>query len=268
MVCFSRIFSLLLFFSIFSLNASPYFDGNVRYQFSNNNSQVTLSLTKISNNEPDWGTGPLKVSLWATTSPYNGGQITGTRIAEFPLAALGPGQYWNAMNKTINATLPSAAGNYHMTMTLEEGFDEGWAIQHWVSFDAPAYLSRPAPPPKVKLKLEGPYKWQTHPSQGTITLKTGKISHNRNGKSGTLRVVAWATRQPYKGGTINGYRLGHIQRQPLQKGMIYASTSGTVSYTPPPSGYYFVTLTLSEYQSNGYIIMDYFTFDGTTYFQN
>jgi hypothetical protein len=267
----SRLLLFLLFLGCSRLFSTPVFEGPVRYQFSNNNSQVTLNYTKIQNSTPNYNTGTIKVSLWACYDPYSGGTLNGVRVADFTLKGLGSGQYWHSGNQTINATLPEYADYYFMVMTVEEYGNGGYFITDWVNFDQTAYLDRPPPPkpakPAINLNMEGPYRWQTYPGEGTIEIKVGKISHNRNGQTGTLRIQVWATEQPYKGGNINGWILGRIQRDPLQKGMLYPETHRRVSYKAPPPGYYYITIALQEYDGSGYIIRDYFTFDGTHSFQ-
>jgi len=256
--------SVLFLTFVSGLSANPFFDGTVRYQFSSNNSQVTLSYSKISNSQLEYRTGTIKVSLWACEEPYRGGQIWGTRIADFKLNGLGAGQYWQQGSKTLNATLPQYPDYYYMVMTVEEYVSEGYVISDWIAFDDLAYLKRPPPPaPKVSVQFEGPYRWQTYPSEGSLEIKSGKIQHNRNGKTGSLRLSVWATRQPYKGGNIKGWVLGYARKEALQKGMIYPSSHHFVDYEAPPAGHYYVTIALQEYDGREYRIMDYHTFDGT-----
>jgi hypothetical protein len=265
-------FIVPIFFALSLItSANPIFDGPVRYQFSNNNSQVTLTYTKIQNSTQDYNTGTIKVSLWACDNPYSGGTLNGVRVADFTINGLGSGQYWHSGNQTLNATIPEYADYYFMVMTVEEYGNNGYFITDWVNFDQTAYLNRPPPPkpakPAIKLTLEGPYRWQTNLNDGTIEIKVGKISHNRNGQTGTLRIQVWATKQPYKGGNINGWILGKIQREPLQKGMMYPSTHQWVPYKAPPPGNYYITIALQEYDGSAYFIRDYFTFDGTQAFR-
>ena len=258
------VFLFLWFLLCSSLTGNPFFDGSVRYQFSSNNSQVTLSYSKISNSQLEYRTGTIKVSLWACEEPYHGGRIWGTRVADFKLDGLGAGQFWHSGSKTINATLPEYPEYYYMVMTVEEYVSDGYVISDWIAFDEMAYLSRPAPPaPKPLLQFSGPFSWQTYPSRGSLEIKSGKISHSRNGKTGTLRLSIWATRQPYKGGGINGWILGYARKEALREGMIYPSSNHVVDYQAPPPGNYYVTIALQEYDGRDYKIMDYHTFDGT-----
>ena len=262
-----RLPSFFLFCGILvysTLSANPFFEGSVRYQFSNNMSQVTLFYPQIKNSQPEYRTGTIKVSLWACNDLFYGGKIHGTRVADFTLNGLGSGQYWKAGSKTINATLPDQPGYYSMVMTVEEYGSDGYFISDWINYDDTAYLKRPAPPaPKIKVEFEGPFKWQTYPNDGTLEIKVGKIKHNRNGNSGSLQISVWATRQPYKGGNIKGWILGEIKKEALRKGMIYPSIHRYVDYTAPPAGHHYVTIALQEYDGRSYVIRDHYTYDGT-----
>jgi len=259
--------SLIAGWTIGALHAGPLFDGPVRYQFLNGNRQVVLSHTKIVNDSHQQTTGTIQISLWAMDYPYEGGAMDGFRIASYKLEGLKPGYEWNAAEKTLPTVMPEWPDYYLMAMTLEEYHPGGYRITDWINFDSSAYLDPPPPPaPKPLLSMEGPYRWQTYPTKGTILVKTGKINHTRNGNTGSLRIAVWATQQPYRGGRINGYILGTINRDPLQKGMMYPKTNQVVRYKAPPSGNYYVTLTLSAYDGQVYKIMDHFTFDGTTRF--
>ncbi|MCG8528573.1 MAG: hypothetical protein MI748_19505 [Opitutales bacterium] len=249
----------------FHMVASPFFDGGVRYQFTGDMKRVSLSHTKISNDNHQGSTGTIKVSLWAMDHPYEGGQMDGFRVASYTLEGLKAGYWWNDMTKTLNATLPQWSDYYYMAMTVEEYFTEGYRITDWVNFADAVYLEKPAPPtpPKLNISMEGPYRWQTHPSEGKIEIDTGKITHNRNGHTGSLRIAVWATQNRYNGGQINGYVLGYVQKESLQKGMMYPHIDAYVRYKAPPSGRYYVTMTLSEFDGNAYVIRDYFTYDDT-----
>ena len=99
-----------------------------------------------------------------------------------------------------------------------------------------------------------------------ITLYGDKISnHNYGGSSGTLKVALYATNYPYSGGTINGYKLYETQLDPLDAGYSYNNISNTGYCSHPPSGSYYLTILLLEYDYN-YKIVDYISMDGYTRF--
>ena len=95
-----------------------------------------------------------------------------------------------------------------------------------------------------------------------ITLYGDKIQNQNNGGStGTLKVAIWATNSRYYGGTINGYKLYEYKLEPLDAGLYYYDVSKTGWCTRPPSGSYYLTILLLEYNYN-YEIVDYIPMDG------
>ena len=99
-----------------------------------------------------------------------------------------------------------------------------------------------------------------------ITLYGDKISnHNNGGRSGTLKVAIWATNYPYNGGTINGYKLYEYKLDPLDAGRYYYDVSNTGWCTHPPSGGYYLTILLLEY-NHDYEIVDYISMNDYTRF--
>ncbi len=99
-----------------------------------------------------------------------------------------------------------------------------------------------------------------------ITLYGDKIENlNSGGSSGTLKVALYASDYPYNGGTLNGYKLYEITLDPLSGGYYYDDISKTGYCSYPPSGSYYMTIVLLEYNYN-YEIIDYISLDGYTRF--
>ena len=94
-----------------------------------------------------------------------------------------------------------------------------------------------------------------------ITFGAAAVANTRSGgTSGTLTLKMWATSAPYRGGTINGYLLAEERLGELMGGYRYTSLSYTASLEAPPAGTYYITMTVTEYDGQDYI-MDYVTFD-------
>ncbi len=99
-----------------------------------------------------------------------------------------------------------------------------------------------------------------------ITLYGDKIQNQNNGgRTGTLKVAIWATNYRYNGGRINGYTLYEYTLDPLDAGRYYYDVSNTGWCTYPPSGSYYLTILLLEYDGD-YKIVDYISMDGYTRF--
>lgn len=122
-----------------------------------------------------------------------------------------------------------------------------------------------APARADDIELDGTFGYSINSTK--LTFDLGKIANNRNGgTSGSLRVELWATSSPYTGGTINGYILGTKDLGILKGGYYFRAKSTSVTYKSPPSGTYYVTLTLEEYSSSGFVIVDYVNFSGAKTF--
>lgn len=99
-----------------------------------------------------------------------------------------------------------------------------------------------------------------------ITLYGDKIQNQNNGgKTGTLKVAIWATNSRYNGGRINGYKLYEYKLDPLNAGRYYYDVSNTGWCTRPPSGSYYLTILLLEY-NYAYEIVDHISMNGYTTF--
>lgn len=99
-------------------------------------------------------------------------------------------------------------------------------------------------------------------SGSNLTMTVDSIVNSGNGTSGTLQLSLWATTSRYSGGELTGYILGESTLNPLSGGYHYTSVSRVTGFDPPPSGRsYYVTLILSEYRNNNFVIVDYRNFD-------
>ena len=99
-----------------------------------------------------------------------------------------------------------------------------------------------------------------------ITLYGDKIQNqNSGGTTGTLKVAIWATNSRYNGGRINGYKLYEYKLDPLDAGRYYYDVSNTGWCTHPPSGGYYQTILLLEY-NHDYEIVDYISMNDYTRF--
>ncbi len=98
-----------------------------------------------------------------------------------------------------------------------------------------------------------------------LTLWVEQVSNNNwLTNSGTLRLKLWATDEPYSGGSINGYTLGTYELGPLRALNSYNDVEASVSYSSPPAGSYFITMTLTEWNGSNDVIVDYISLGGET----
>jgi hypothetical protein len=162
--------------------------------------------------------------------------------------------------------------NYTQSSVWAITDDSGAYSQSWKTAD-PRYVNNPPPGGgggggggyNSNLDLSGNVRWSTSGSQ--INIQAGKVANNSSSStSGSLRLRIWATRSRYAGGGITGYVLGTRNLSSLRPNYYYSNISGNVSYTRPPSGTYYTTMTLEEYSASGWVIRDYINFSSTTRF--
>ena len=88
---------LILGFLSFDINAQK-LSGTCSYKIIGN--YITLYGVKIQNQNNSRTTGTLKVAIWATKYPYNGGTINGYKLYEYTLYPLDAGYVYNDVSQT------------------------------------------------------------------------------------------------------------------------------------------------------------------------
>ena len=234
------------------LEAAPKIYGTYRYQFSSGNTMVTFGCGGINNPSKENATGTIMVRLWATDSPYNGGTLSGKVLAEYKLEGLNAGSYYSPVSKTIRTTLPATKRHYFLVLTIAEYSSGGYGITDYRNFENSVLLG-----PAKLFTLAGPWSYSYSGEGGYLDIQVAKISHNRTGSTGTLKLAVWATDAPYRGGGIEGYQLGFVTKTALKPGYSYSAVKNRAKFKRPPSGTYYITLVLSEFSGSDYRIVDY-----------
>jgi len=86
-------------------------------------------------------------------------------------------------------------------------------------------------------------------------------NHRSSGVSGTLRLELWASTNSPASGSVSGYRLITDTLGQLSAGFAFNNiNSGTTAYTQPPTGCYYLSLLLTEFDGAGYPFVDYVVF--------
>lgn len=236
-----------------SLHADAKFGGSTGYQVLNGGTQILMRADHIENSSAENATGTLLVKVWAFDAPYSGsGAMNGTLLGSYKLAGLGPGQHYDAFNRTVAMTAPKVKRNYVICLTLSEYKKDAYYTVDHRNMPQAALLG-----PVKWVSLQAPWTWQTSYEGGTIDLSVTKISHVRATKTGSLHLEVWATPQPFQGGVVNGFRIGTVTKQPLEAGMVYNNVQNTEKFIPPPNGTFYVSLLLSEYDGSQYVLRDF-----------
>ena len=94
----------------------------------------TFNVGKIAN-QSSWDTGSLKLVLWFSSAPYNGGTLNGTQIGEciFSQEPLRAGYEFNNLEVSFPVQNDPPAGSYASVVTVNEFHESGsWYIVGWI----------------------------------------------------------------------------------------------------------------------------------------
>ena len=95
----------------------------------------TFNVGKIAN-QSSWDTGSLKLVLWFSSAPYNGGTLNGTQIGEciFSQEPLRAGYEFNNLEVSFQVQNNPPTGNYESIVTVNEYHESGsWYIVGWIN---------------------------------------------------------------------------------------------------------------------------------------
>ena len=261
MILRSLLVASALVFSTTHVLAEAKITGSTRFQFGAQNATVTFGCGGITNPSAENATGTLKVELWALKAPYHGGGISGTVLGSYKLEGLQPRAGYNNVTKTLKPVAPATRKAYYLCLIILEYKNGEYGIADYRNFDGSTVLG-----PQALFSLSGGWRWQSSIEGGTVDIGVGKISHTRTGPTGTLKLAVWATKRPYNGGNIEGFKIGEVKKEALQAGYTYTDVKNTAKYTAPPPGTYWVSLVLSEYDGTGYKIQAHLPATSTTVF--
>jgi hypothetical protein len=234
---------------------------------------VRLTVARLENPSTTRTTGTLRLELWATQNPYNGGGIQGYRIATSRLSdVLTPREYFYNIDHTVRVESRPPAGTYYLTLIVSEylgncGTADGFCIvEHGVMNNrltvqsaggAPNPNPNPNPPPANntrEVQMVGTYSYNVNFDTAQLQMSVERLQNPSTTRTtGTLRLELWATQTPYSGGQISGYRIGTYQIRGNSNGTLgpnqyFTNVNVTVPVdSRPPAGSYYATLVISEY---------------------
>lgn len=116
MLLFGLVCGALLSASAVASNVK--FVGNATYTYNGNT--AVLTAEEIKNFDASGSSGPLQLELWAVAAPFNGGPLTGYKLAEYTLGQLVAGfSYSNVSSGAVPFT-PPPAGTWTYTILVTE----------------------------------------------------------------------------------------------------------------------------------------------------
>jgi hypothetical protein len=223
--------------------------------YTRHGDEVSLFADRIDNPDNTGVTsGHLSLQLWACQSPYAGGELSGWKLAEFPLGVLQPGHFLAPVKSEVPASYPES-GDFAMTLVIAEWDGEGFNRIH--DF-------RNCPDREVFLnpRLEGQVAYRCI-DQEHLVVDVERICNPRepDNISGTLALELWALAEPYLAGDFQGHALAGVTLGSLAGGGSWQKSAHDMAIVPPPDGSYNLVLMLREWTGNGYVTRDHCNFD-------
>lgn len=102
-------------------------------------------------------------------------------------------------------------------------------------------------PPKERFTL-GAANWGVNGENSTVTLKVSKLTFNHSGITGGLKLMLFATTQPYQLGA-RGFAIAELKLGQLKSNQFYTDINRVVPLVRPPAGTYYLTIMVMEYKS-------------------
>lgn len=219
--------------------------------YSRQGDTVSLFVDRIDNlNDAGIASGDLALQLWACQAPYNGGPLTGWKLAEHPLGTLWPNHYLAPVTADVQADFPES-GDYAIALVVTEWDGEGYNRIH----DFHNYPRRDL---FLHPRIAGPVCYQCVDSTH-IVVDVGRIENPRepDNLSGTLALELWALPGPYAGGAFAGHALAGFTLGSFPGGESWQDCRYELEMSPPPAGSYALVLMLREWVGNGYVTRDH-----------
>jgi hypothetical protein len=234
-------------------NAFIKITGNSGY--SRHGDFISLDVDRIDNlNNSGLTTGSLALQLWACQKPYDGGSLTGWKLAELMLGILESNHFIGPVKSSVPAYFPEH-GDYAIVLVISEWDGEDFNLIH----DFHNYPYRDV---FLHPRLEGllSYHWTT---EGRLGVDVERIYNPRgpDNVSGTISLELWALTEPYVMGDFSGHAVTGINLGILPGGVSLRKCSYKLDISSPPPGTYTLVLMLREWTSNGYVTRDHFDFN-------
>lgn len=245
--------------------------GNVGFQTDGTQSTVVITAGRVENRTPGGSSGTVRLEVWAFASPYTGaGLTTGHRLAVYSLGQIAGGSARTNINSGSVPFFPPPQGTWRVSLVATEltagtSSNDGYVQRDYENFSTP-WVSG-ALSGNSSLTFGGRITYIPTAGNTGVILQVDLLrSLSPSGTSGSLRFELWATASAYTGGAITGHKLAQYPMSPISAGTTRSGiNSGTIAFTPPPTGTWRVVLLLTEYSTgtstnDGYAMRDYNVF--------
>ncbi|MBL9114306.1 MAG: hypothetical protein JNJ83_04815 [Verrucomicrobiaceae bacterium] len=99
--------------------------------------------------------------------------------------------------------------------------------------------------PKDRFSAEGA-SWNINGETGNVRIQLRKLTFNHGGNTGTIKLVLFASRTPFKPGA-SGWPIAESRLGQLNERQFYSNLSKNANLVRPPVGTYYVTLMVQEF---------------------
>jgi hypothetical protein len=239
-------------------NAFIQFSGNSGY--SRHGDTVSLYADRIDNQyNCGFTSGSLALQLWACQAPYNGGSLTGWKLAESKLGILEANHFIAPVKADVPSHFPEH-GDYAIVLVIAEWDGEDFNLIH-------DYHNYPCRDVFLHPRLEGLVGYRCA-NGGHLVVDVERIHNPRdsNNLCGTLALELWALSEPYVVGDFTGRALAGVSLGILAGGDSWQNCRYDLEISAPPPGSYTVVLMLREWTGNGYVTRDHSNFENRVTF--
>lgn len=217
--------------------------------------QINFGSGRIQN-EDSIESGELRFEIWLTTSIYQGGILTGWRIAQQSLGTLDAGYGFPELDFSMITQLPNY-GSYYSMAVLTEWNGTQFEIIDWLNFTE-IFKTYP-------VEIMGTASFHQI-SAYEIEISLDEIASYRSNEylSGPLTIELWAFSVD---NPSNAHLVASIPFDGLWGGLSYINISETVAFSRPPDGQYTIEIFLREEHSTGVFTSDAIQFDDVWTFE-
>ena len=119
--------------------------------------------------------------------------------------------------------------------------------------------------PAERYRIEGG-SWNINGETGNVNIKLNKLTFNHGGTTGGIKLMIWASSQPYQPGT-RGFTVAESSLGQLKSRQFYSNLSRNAKLIRPPVGTYYMTLMVLEWRNNTWTRQCHVTGNKTTTFR-
>lgn len=198
------------------------------------------------------GASALALQLWACDEPYQGGALSGFKVAEtrVQVPAL---QHTFVHDATSFARPPARARDYAMVLVLGTERAEGLQVVDFANYPQRQRFVVPHMLGSASYELA---------SDDSVSLRVARVFNPRGegNLSGSLELQLWALTDPYAAGEPNGTRLASAQLGLLEGQASFEAVERHAPLSRPDARESHVALLLCEWTAEGYLVRDFCNF--------